>query len=101
MINPSPHSLPHSPGTLPSSALSLLTLPSLSLSLPSLFLNPSPLLSCCPVLSFQLSCPDGGILIRTMVVSAPMKEGILNVVMGVNCKKITGQAVGVDVVCRA
>jgi len=27
-----------------------------------------------------------------------MKEGILNVVMGVNCKKITGQAVGVDVV---
>jgi hypothetical protein len=31
-------------------------------------------------------------------VSAPMKEGILNVVMGVNCKKITGQAVGVDVV---
>jgi hypothetical protein len=29
-----------------------------------------------------------------------MKEGILNVVMGVNCKKITGLAVGVDAVCR-
>ena len=28
--------------------------------------------------------------IEKVIVSAPMKEGILNVVMGVNCSKITG-----------